>query len=217
MSEATKKTGRFVAVVEDAVSTQLLAVHQHPKCSFGTSWKAFNQQRQGRSHRALAWCRFLLGLFLLVGAASVYAVYQMLESRNVNVRRFHLVVIIKFFLQDGTVQFGAAPESRERRQDAPQQTCFVLYLFGWYEASGLRCQLCLFDSAHCSDEDGKYTEDDICMQLWIRIGGTCVAALPFTTGLCLASRSLLSSPTLVHLLFAVPCVLGWMSISGHSG
>ncbi|CAE7451257.1 unnamed protein product, partial [Symbiodinium sp. CCMP2456] len=114
----------------------------------------------------------------------VYAVYQMMESRNVNVRRFHMVVFIKFFLQD-----------------APQQTCFVLYLFGWYEASGLRCQLCLFDSAHCSDEDGfhfanivsigcillsslanqllirparkrKYTEDDICMQLWIRIGGT---------------------------------------------
>ena len=31
-------------------------------------------------------------------------------------------------------QVEAAPESRERRQDAPQQTCFVLYLFGWYEA-----------------------------------------------------------------------------------
>ncbi|CAJ1360348.1 unnamed protein product, partial [Effrenium voratum] len=46
---------RFVAFVEDAVSDQLVAIHQkNPRCSFSTSWKAFNRQHQGHSHRALS-------------------------------------------------------------------------------------------------------------------------------------------------------------------
>ena len=32
------------------------------------------------------------------------------------------------------------------------QICIVLYLLGWYEADGLRCQLCLFHPQHCEDE-----------------------------------------------------------------
>lgn len=29
----------------------------------------------------------------------------------------------------------------------------MLYLLGWYEEDGLRCQLCLFHPQHCEDED----------------------------------------------------------------
>lgn len=231
-----RRNVRFVAFVEDAVGEQLVAVHQHPACSFSTSWKAFNQQHQGQSHRALSRCQWMLGLFLLLGAGSVYLVHQELEKNRANAeylaesrpmsQRFHAVVLAKFILQD-----------------VPQQVCFVLYIFGWYEAGGLRCQLCLFDAKHCSEEDAfhfsnivtaacilassvanqllirpvrkrRYSEDDVCMQLWIRVGGTCVASMPFTTGLCLSSRSLVSEPALVHLLFAIPCLLGWLSISG---
>eukprot|EP00434_Breviolum_minutum_P028819 symbB.v1.2.025492.t1/scaffold2478.1/size78220/1 len=205
-----QQNSRFVAFVEDAVAEQLVAVHQHPRCSFSTSWKAFNQQHQGQRHRALSRCQWMLGLFLLLGGASIYVVYQELEIYRLSdgtqqLRRFHWVVMAKFLLQD-----------------VPQQVCFVLYIFGWYEAGGLRCQLCLFDAKHCSEEDAfhisnimtagcillsslanqllirpvrkrRYTEDDVCMQFWIRIGGTCVATVPFTTGLCLSSRSLVSS------------------------
>lgn len=231
-----RRNVRFVAFVEDAVGEQLVAVHQHPQCSFSTSWKAFNQQHQGQSHRALSRCQWMLGLFLLVGGGSVYLVHQELEKHRANAeylaenhpmsQRFHLVVLAKFILQD-----------------VPQQVCFVLYIFGWYEAGGLRCQLCLFEAKHCSEEDAfhfsnivtagcilasslanqllirpvrkrRYSEDDVCMHLWIRVGGTCVASMPFTTGLCLSSRSLVSEPALVHLLFAIPCLLGWLSISG---
>ncbi|CAE8720062.1 unnamed protein product [Polarella glacialis] len=107
-------------------------------CAFAQSWKAFNQQHQGHNHRALAWCAWLLGIFLCVGAAAVYAVQQELAFRanQPGSRRFHSVVFAKFLLQD-----------------APQQICVVLYLFGWYEAAGLRCQLCLFEPQHCGYED----------------------------------------------------------------
>lgn len=221
-----RQSVRFVAFVEDAVREQLVAIHQHPRCSFSVSWKAFNQQHQGQSHLALSRCESLLGVFLVVGSAAVCLVHRELEATSPKSRRFHLVVLAKFILQD-----------------VPQQICFVLYLFGWYEAGGLRCQLCLFDAEHCSDEDAfhfsnvvvvglilvsslanqllirpvrkrRYTEDDVCMHMWIRVGGTCVATLPFTTGLCLSSRSLISQPTLTHVLFAAPCLLGWLSITG---
>merc|ERR1712046_115954 len=106
---------------------------------------------------------------------------------------FHLVVVAKFLLQD-----------------VPQQVCVILYLLGWYEAEGLRCQLCLFDMDHCGVEEPfhfanaiafgcvllssvanqllvrpiikkRYTEDDICMHWVVRGGGACLATLPFTT------------------------------------
>merc|ERR1712232_114925 len=48
---------------------------------------------------------------------------------------FHWVVLAKFVIQD-----------------IPQQVCIMLYLFGWYEASGLRCQLCLFEAEYCRYE-----------------------------------------------------------------
>jgi len=223
-----KESTRFAAFVEDAVSSQLTAMHMNEQCSFSKSWKAFNLQHEGHSHRALSWCRFLLGVVLLVGAAAVKFVHQQSGSRDEQFGkgRFHAVVLAKFVLQD-----------------VPQQICVVLYCFGWYEAAGLRCQLCLFDPSHCGTENAfhftnlvaiscillsscanqllirpvmkrSYTEDDVCMHYWIRIGGTSVATLPFTTGLCLASRSVLPEPTFFHVLFALPCAVGWISISG---
>jgi len=226
-SHGPRKT-RFVAFVEDAVTPHLAEIHASPQCAFGKSWKEFNLQRQGHRHRALEWCRFLLGIFVFVGGAAVYAVHaevstQQMHSSNY---RFHLVVFAKFVLQD-----------------VPMQLCIVLYLFGWYEAYGLRCQLCLFDPKHCSDEEAfhivnlialactllssvanqllirpvvkkTYTEDDICVQYCVRVGGVCVAVLPFTSGLCWASRSLIPMPLLVHAMFAIPCGIGWLTLGG---
>jgi len=223
-----KERTRFVSFVEDAASRQLLAMHGNDQCSFSKAWKAFNLQHEGHSHQALSRCKFLLGLVLFVGAGAVKFVHDELWRRDDSFGkgRVHAVVMAKFVLQD-----------------IPQQICVVLYLFGWYEAAGLRCQLCLFDPHHCGSENAfhftnfvaigcillsacanqllirpvrkrSYTEDDVCMQYWIRIGGVSVATLPFTTGCCFASRSVLPEPTFFHLLFALPCAVGWMSISG---
>eukprot|EP00930_Biecheleria_cincta_P091278 TRINITY_DN80806_c0_g1_i1.p1 TRINITY_DN80806_c0_g1~~TRINITY_DN80806_c0_g1_i1.p1 ORF type:complete len:442 (+),score=58.19 TRINITY_DN80806_c0_g1_i1:87-1412(+) len=217
---------RLESFVEDAASKQLTEVHSNRQCAFGRSWKAFNQQHQGENHRALSRCRILLGIFIFAGAGAVYLVQQGLATGQQESKSFHLVVLAKFVLQD-----------------VPQQVCIVLYFFGWYDAAGLRCQLCLFDQQHCSDESAfhftsfvavaccllsalsnqllirparkkKYTEDDICMIYWIRIGGACVATLPFTTGLCMTSDFMVSSPTFVHLFFAFPCACGWISLFG---
>lgn len=225
---AGDKRTRFVSFVEDAATPHLAEIHASPQCGFGRSWKAFNMQHQGHRHRALSWCRFLLGIFIFVGGAAVYAVHQELSSKRPQEQsyRFHSVVLAKFVLQD-----------------LPQQICVVLYLFGWYEAYGLRCQLCLFDPAHCSAEDAfslvnlaalacvmlssvsnqllirpvfkkSYTEDDLCLQYTVRVGGVCLAVLPLTSGLCWASGSLIPMPRTVHLLCAVPCGIGWLMLGG---
>jgi len=215
----SESSTRFVAFVEDAQTPHLPEIHASPQCAFGRSWKAFNEHRQGHNHRALSWCRFLLGLFLLVGGAAVYAVCSW-RGRL----RFRLVVLAKFLVQD-----------------APMQICIVLYLIGWYDPSGLRCQLCLFEPRHCSGEQAfnmvnlaalvcallsaaahqllirpvhrkAYTEDEVSIHYCIRIGGLCLSTLPFTTGMAFVTRSLLPVPLLVQLLFALPCGVGWFSL-----
>lgn len=221
-----KKKTRYAAFVEDSATTHLADIHGSPVCAFGRSWKSFNEQHQGHNHKALAWCQFLLGIFLLVGGGAVYFVHTecKMQSGYFGKYRFHLVVIAKFFIVD-----------------VPQQICIVLYIFGWYESNGLRCQLCLFHPVHCSEEDPfhfsnavaifctllsgvsnqllvrpvfkkVYTEDDICIQHVVRVGGVCVATLPFSTGICLASSSLLPLPLLLHALFAIPCGIGWLTL-----
>merc|ERR1712192_164146 len=125
---------------------------------------------------------------------------------------FHCVVLAKYFIMD-----------------IPQQICIILYLLGWYEAEGLRCQLCLFHPEHCGEEhpfrwvnmlaiacclgscisnqflvrqaDLKvYTEDDMCWYYTFRIGGVCLSILPFTTGIFWASSALLSTPVFVQVI-----------------
>jgi len=216
---------RFLSFVEDATTKHLDQVHASPQCGFGQAWKAFNEQHQGRNHRALSWCRWLLGVFLVFGGGSVYVVFEELKSGPMGFK-FHGLVLAKFFLQD-----------------VPQQLCLVLYLLGWYEASGLRCQLCLFQPEYCRGESAfhitntiamacslasclanqllirpvqrrHFSEDDLCIQWTIRIGMFCISILPFTTGMLVASRSVLPGAGLMHLLLALPCALGWLALAG---
>lgn len=221
---------RFVSFVEDAKMNHLggpgvLGNQAH--CGFSRSWKAFNEQHQGHSHQKLAWCSWLLGVFVFVGGGVVYYVYMELhKKKGMMGNKFHLVVLAKFALQD-----------------VPQQLCMVLYVLGWFEAGGLRCQLCLFHPEHCSEESAfsaansfaflltllssianqllvrpvikkKYTEDDICLQYCLRIGAACVSVLPFTTGLCLATKTVIPATGFLHLFAAVPLVIGYLTLSG---
>lgn len=220
-------TTRFLLIVEDATTKHLAEIHASPQCAFGRSWKAFNKQRQGHGHRALSWCQFLLGIFLVVGGAAVYLVHVELNSHagKCEGHRFHAIIFAKFMLQD-----------------VPQQICLILYIFGWYDASGLRCQLCLFDPKHCSNEEAfhslnvlafgctlmsavanqlllvrpvnkkEWTEDDLCFQQFLRVGMVCVAVLPFTTGLVWGSTSVVQMSLFFRLLLAIPCAVGWFAL-----
>jgi len=218
---------RFVMFVEDATAPHLAAIHANPQCTFSQSWKAFNMQRQGHGVKCLSWCRLLLGIFVFVGGSAVYVVHAELKAQAAGKSdfRFHIIVVAKFLLQD-----------------VPQQLCIVLYLFGWYEYYGLRCQFCLFHPEHCGYENPfhtvnlvaltctllsslsnqllirpvfkkVYTEDDICIQYCLRIGGICLSTLPFTSGMCWASANLVPFPRLTRVLFVMPCAIGWVTLA----
>lgn len=219
---------KYVTFVQDAKTAHLSAIHSSSQCAFGNSWKAFNMQRQGHDHRVVSWCRSLLGIFLFVGSAVVFVVHKECNTLTAHGSkfRFHNHVIAKFLVQD-----------------IPQQICIVLYLFGWYESNGLRCQLCLFHPEHCKDarpfhmantvaitctllssvsnqllirpvRKKTYVEHEICLQWCVRIGGVCVSTLPFTTGICLASKNLFVAPMVFHSAFTVSCGVGWLTLVG---
>merc|ERR1712182_100776 len=59
-----------------------------------------------------------------------------------------------------------------------------------------------------------YTEDDICVQYTLRICVGCVSCLPFTTGILLSSSQILTNATMWHVLVALPCVIGWLTVTG---
>jgi len=136
---------RFVAFVEDSAVPHLADIHASSRCSFVRAWKAFNRQHQGHSHVALSWCSALLGFFIPVSAAAAFIVYRCSAAAGEQDAEngccdcggygFHVVVMLKFLTTD-----------------IPQQVCIVLYVLGWYEAEGLRCQLCLFHPRHCEEE-----------------------------------------------------------------
>jgi len=132
----SRKT-RFAAYVEDSVAPHLAAIQESSRCAFTPAWKAFNEERQGDNHSLLSWCRFLLGLFMPLSAAAICGAARNMEAQDTccDGLGFHTLVTLKFLFVDVTQQF-----------------CMVLYLLGWYNSDGLRCQLCLFHPSHCEEE-----------------------------------------------------------------
>jgi len=63
------------------------------------------------------------------------------------------------------------------------------------------------------DKRRVYSEDEICIIRTLQFAAVSVATLPFSTGLLLISRDQLALPGVVHMLAAVPCMFGWLSIS----
>ena len=248
---------RFVAFVEDFQSPQLGKIYASSQCSLIGSWKAFNKQQQGHHHRALAWCRDLLGWLLPLGALATWAAHSASAASGL---RPHLAQSSKMeeseqmelCFEDG--ESGQEKLGSDGRSgyfqgvivmkllviDIPQQICMVLYLLGWYETTGLRCQLCLFHPQHCEAEhpfklansaaylstllssmshqfllassSSKAHAEDPCSWWMIRIGILCVSTLPFSTGVCVATSALLSLPVIMKILVFLPCVLGWISL-----
>lgn len=259
---------RFAVTVEDFRAPHLEQMHSSTSCTFISAWKAFNMQHQGHGHQALKSCSFLLGLFLPVSALATYLVHtrmaQDAESSSATDDKPENELEAAAGAEDAAVPAQAEMKQRPRPSDSddccdcggygfhcvlvakfltmdiPQQVCIVLYLLGWYNSQGLRCQLCLFHPDHCEDEHPfrfansaailctllssvanqlivgpskrRMSEEDICMQQFTRGAMACVSVLPFTTGIYYANSALLSTPMLDQVLVFVPCALGWFSV-----
>lgn len=230
---------RFVINVEEFTAPHLEQIHANSQCSFISSWKAFNQQHQGQAHQVLSWCDFLLGVFLPLGAVACIVMHRSLQAPDPSSNfeetddsletcchkySFHALVLTKFVVVD-----------------IPQQTCMVLYLLGWYDTGGLRCQLCLFHADQCQLEPPfnvsnaiailctlvssvsnqillgpvmkkSVSPDSACLSATVRVGLACASILPFTTGMYWASSSILAAPMLVHALVFTPCIAGWATV-----
>merc|ERR1711871_991643 len=128
---------KFTLYVEDATSTRLHELQGSKQCAFMQSWEAFSQQHKGYGHQALTRCVRAITVLFVVGCLAVLvestAAWKFPRLATSNSLRFHVIVVLKFILQD-----------------MPQQIVMVIYLLAWYEADGLRCQLCLFRSDLCA-------------------------------------------------------------------
>jgi len=223
---------RFAVYVEDSAVPHLADIHSSSSCSFARSWRAFNQQKQGKSHVVLRWCCAMLGKFLPASILATWIVYYFIAGAPTagaptegccDGFGFHWIIIAKFIFVD-----------------IPQQTCIVLYMLGWYETDGLRCQLCLFHPDHCEEEHPfafanlmtiictllssvsnqilvrparQYASvDDKSLLALIRICAGCVSMLPFTTGVYWATSALLWCPVFLQVVLFFPCAIGWMTV-----
>jgi len=135
-SRGSLKQTRFAAYVEDSLTTHLEIIEANSQCSFTSSWKAFNKEQQGDNHNLLSWCTLLLAVFMPINCIIIFFTIWN-EQSTVCCRDlgFHSLVMVKFLVVD-----------------VIQQLCIVLYLLGWYNSNGLRCQLCLFHPSHCEEE-----------------------------------------------------------------
>mmetsp|Transcript_69270 Transcript_69270/g.129348 ORF Transcript_69270/g.129348 Transcript_69270/m.129348 type:complete len:569 (+) Transcript_69270:50-1756(+) len=136
-SQGSLKQTRYSAYVEDSLASHLEIIEANSQCSFTSAWKAFNEEEQGDNHNLLSWCNFLLAVFMPLSCVIIFFTIWNEQSQEVRCQGlgFHSLVTLKFFAVD-----------------IIQQICIVLYLLGWYNADGLRCQLCLFHPSHCEEE-----------------------------------------------------------------
>lgn len=231
---------RFVAFVEELSSSIDVGKFREASCSLIRSWRAFNEEHQGRQHYWASSSCYWLGMSLPVMAVAAFFVFLMrwrhLRLARSNPERnsgcgFHCIVIAKFFAVD-----------------ILQQVCIVLYLLDWFEENGLRCQLCLFHPGHCDKphpfhattlgavlcllanslshqllvkpsrpagtkgDAVSHGEHAVQMQMFGRLIAACLAILPLTTSVYFASGALLDAPMLVKIVVTFPCAVGWFAV-----
>lgn len=207
--------------VVDSRIKHLEDVHGQPQCSFENSWENFNQRHSGDHHRILSWAQSATGFFLAVSLALVgivfYRFFYYVESGKLLSR----VIALKFLVQD-----------------FPQQMCIVAYIYSWYAANGLRCQMCLFHPSHCDNQHPlhwtnllvciftllgavanqllvqaklkKYDEEEECFLCFARTAMLSISILPFSTGLFFLSAALLHLRSVfVYIVCGSLMMVGW--------
>eukprot|EP00929_Paragymnodinium_shiwhaense_P080902 TRINITY_DN42232_c0_g1_i1.p1 TRINITY_DN42232_c0_g1~~TRINITY_DN42232_c0_g1_i1.p1 ORF type:complete len:482 (+),score=71.59 TRINITY_DN42232_c0_g1_i1:121-1566(+) len=243
--EGSSSVQPFVVFVEDATGQSRLPDSAGSSmCSFGHAWRSFAEQTAGleQSHHfaVIWWCSLLLGLLALMQLSLVVVVWLLESKYSSRVADF----ILEHFRVPKQHQFHAFVATKSALQDFPQQMCVAYYLLGWYEADGVKCQLCLFDSSYCEQphpfhlwncaaiaflllssvsnqllvrparKSRAYDEFDACYTWAMRISVGCVSVLPFTTAIYNASGNVLTLPGLLHAAVAIPCLVGWGVVAG---
>jgi len=194
-------------------------------CDLEVAWKGFDERWDGDQLSSLERSRQITGITVLIATVlSAVLVRSALASARLPFNMpVVLVVVAKFFAVD-----------------FPQQYAFVTYLFAWYDAKGIKCQLCLFHPEHCDPQHpfhptnllllalilgsalgnlvfvrpakAKMTADDTLAALLLKGAVISVSILPFSSAFLVAGRSLVDWPITVHMLFMIPCAVGWSTI-----
>ena len=121
----------FTISVMDAKIEHLAEMEAGKTCSFEKSWEGFNLQHQGHRHTSILIADYAANLIVMMNVLVLWLAYNR-KKYNLS---FYSILLGKFLFQDLPLQFVVAT-----------------FIYGWYGQGGLRCQLCLFDPTHCSDE-----------------------------------------------------------------
>ena len=217
-------TRNYLISVQQAKSDQVLAARKNDQCDFEKSWQAansvFGREQISMMNKIRSWLTY--SIFATVFC--IYIVAGWYGARRIPMGiSFHWLVGIKWALQD-----------------MPLQVTILVYIFQWFSDSGERCQLCLFDPSHCEllhpfhfgnlllisvvlassllnlnlfKAKFDRSNEDEWVAVWAaRIGFTLVSILPFSTAMVVFNGKLIALPSLVHAIFVLPCMLGWISL-----
>ena len=214
---------RYKVQVQEATHSQVIAARANQQCDFEKSWQAVNSVASGDRADGLSILRAALTYSIFVSAFCIWLVLGWYGSRRPPLGlQFHYLVGLKWLIQD-----------------MPLQITTLVYIFRWFNASGERCQLCLFDPLHCEElhpfhmsnlvlvmivlasslvnqslVNAKFDKrnDDETLAVWgARIAVASISILPFSTAMILFNGSLIAVPGLLHAIFAIPCMVGWIS------
>ncbi|KAF4663988.1 hypothetical protein FOL47_005460 [Perkinsus chesapeaki] len=185
----TKPQGHLKIYVEDADIPHLEIVRSHPVCSVPKSWHALSDHAIGEEHVHLATSRYLVGIscwITLISCVLVWRWFGGSSGPRGSSTNFAWLVGIKSLLHD-----------------LPLQVLISTILI-----SALSNQILFKPKVNIRGNP----DDDELMRFGVRIIAASVTTLPFTTAMVIFNSSMVGSTGLMHLIFAVPCAIGWASL-----
>ncbi|CAE8608234.1 unnamed protein product [Polarella glacialis] len=225
MDSKYSETAQVHLYVVDSRIQHLEDVHSQKQCSFEASWQNFSERSQGQHHRVLSLTKAATAFFLAVQIFLAGLVLRRFYFSVDSGKLLSRVIILKFLMQD-----------------FPQQMCIAAYIYSWYSANGLRCQMCLFHPSHCDDEHPlhptnllvciftllsaasnqlllqaklkrNYDSEDECVLCFFRFIMLSVSILPFTTALFFLSAFMFHLRSVIcYILIGLPTILGWGTV-----
>eukprot|EP00392_Amoebophrya_sp_AT5.2_P008979 g9007.t1 len=130
-----RKPSRYRIYVQDVTMSadHIRKLTTDAQCAFEGAWKKFNEKHQGRDEDAsIARSEWVMNAGILMSVVFIALVYRMFDTQEPDTRRLAQLQLAKFVCCDFPVQIS-----------------LVGYFLNWYDKSGMRCQMCLFDIDHC--------------------------------------------------------------------
>ncbi|CAD7923843.1 unnamed protein product, partial [Amoebophrya sp. A120] len=130
-----RKSSRYRIYVQDVIMDpeHIRRMTTEAQCAFEGAWKKFNEKHQGKDEDvSVLRSEWVMNLGILTSLLFLAVVYRMFEKQDPNTKHLAYVQLAKFAICDFPVQIS-----------------LVGYFLNWYDRSGMRCQMCLFDVDHC--------------------------------------------------------------------